>query len=112
MVSNKRKLSHNVPTPQIRPLDHHQVVNHAGGYVFECDDITLLRRFLVLGSEGGSYYASERDHTIESTVGLIRMVNDERGEEAVKEIEQVRTTKHQHLSPRTAGGCRCSNEDE
>src|SRR5262249_30824452 len=45
-------------TPQWAPL-RGQVPNSAGGYAWEVDEWTRLRRFLILGSEGGSYYASE-----------------------------------------------------
>jgi 60 kDa SS-A/Ro ribonucleoprotein len=40
-----------------------QVKNNAGGYVFEVSPMDRLRRFLVLGTEGGSFYASQRDLT-------------------------------------------------
>lgn len=40
-----------------------QVKNNAGGYVFEAGPADRLRRFLVLGTEGGSFYASQRDLT-------------------------------------------------
>lgn len=43
-----------------------QVPNSAGGYAFPVDCWTRLNRFLVLGSSGGSYYASERQLTIEN----------------------------------------------
>ena len=35
------------------------VANSAGGYVYALDDWARLDRFLVLGTEGGTYYASE-----------------------------------------------------
>ena len=44
--------------PQWLPLPG-QVRNSAGGHAWAVDVWTRLRRFLVLGSEGGSYYASE-----------------------------------------------------
>jgi 60 kDa SS-A/Ro ribonucleoprotein len=47
-------------TPQWAPIpDTNQTENSAGGYAWSIDDWTRLRRFLILGSEGGSYYASE-----------------------------------------------------
>ena len=39
-----------------RAADMH--VNAAGGYVFTLDDWTILRRFLILGTTQGTYYAS------------------------------------------------------
>lgn len=50
-------------TPQSAPLAG-QVKNSAGGYVYETSIWTQLDRFLILGSEGGSYYAGERELTI------------------------------------------------
>ncbi|GMU26224.1 MAG: RNA-binding protein [Candidatus Uhrbacteria bacterium] len=38
-----------------------QVQNRAGGYVFKLDPFATLDRFLILGCEGGTYYASERE---------------------------------------------------
>ena len=46
-------------TPQSEPIPR-TVPNSAGGFAFPVDDWTRLDRFLVLGSEGGSYYARER----------------------------------------------------
>lgn len=43
-----------------------QVANSAGGFSFAVDDWTRLDRFLILGSEGGSYYATERVLTLEN----------------------------------------------
>ncbi|MFN9542627.1 MAG: TROVE domain-containing protein, partial [Alphaproteobacteria bacterium] len=42
------------------------VVNSAGGASFALDPWARLERFLILGSERGSYYASERRLTIEN----------------------------------------------
>ena len=50
-----RRVPQSVPIP-----GSGQVPNSAGGFAWAVDDWTRLGRFLVLGSEGGSYYASER----------------------------------------------------
>jgi 60 kDa SS-A/Ro ribonucleoprotein len=47
------------------------VENSAGGAAYPVDDWTRLERFLVLGSEGGSYYASERKLTREGAQAVI-----------------------------------------
>jgi len=49
-----------------------QVENSAGGYSWKVDDWTLLKRFLILGSEGGSYYVDEKKMTVESASAVIR----------------------------------------
>ena len=54
-------------TPQSEPIPGEPMVaNSAGGYSFAVNKWTRLDRFLVLGSEGGSYYATERALTIEN----------------------------------------------
>ena len=46
--------------PQTAPIPGAgQVSNSAGGFVWAIDEWARLRRFLILGSEGGSYYAGE-----------------------------------------------------
>lgn len=50
-------------TPQTAPARADQRRNHAGGYAFVLDLWARLDRWLVLGCEGGSYYASERAMT-------------------------------------------------
>jgi 60 kDa SS-A/Ro ribonucleoprotein len=49
------------------------VQNHTGGAVFEIGDAARARRFLVLGSAGGTYYQGERDITRENYDVLTRM---------------------------------------
>lgn len=58
-------------TPQTEALPG-QVANSAGGFSFTVDDWTRLDRFLILGSEGGSYYAKERALTVESAACVER----------------------------------------
>lgn len=53
-------------TPQTEKADARQVENSAGGFTFQADDWSRLDRFLILGSEGGSYYAGERKLTREN----------------------------------------------
>ncbi|MFI2488219.1 TROVE domain-containing protein [Promicromonospora kroppenstedtii] len=45
-------------TPQNQPADPRQHANSAGGYAFVLDDAARLRRFLTLGVDGGTYYAT------------------------------------------------------
>jgi 60 kDa SS-A/Ro ribonucleoprotein len=49
-----------------------QVPNSTGGFAFAVDDWTRLDRFLILGSEGGSYYATERKLTRENAQAVLR----------------------------------------
>ena len=60
-------------TPQNAPADERQVLNPAGGYTFELDDAARLRRFLLLGVDGGTYYASAADLAVQNVAVLQRM---------------------------------------
>jgi 60 kDa SS-A/Ro ribonucleoprotein len=46
--------------------------NNAGGFAFVVDDWTRLERFLILGTEGGTYYASERRISLENARSVER----------------------------------------
>lgn len=60
--------------PQSEPLDERQVPNSAGGYAYPVDDKVRLDRFLILGTEGGSYYSSERDLTKTNVKNIERLI--------------------------------------
>jgi len=51
------------PAPQSQPADVRQEKNSAGGYTFTIDDMARLRRFLVLGTDGGTYYTGAAELT-------------------------------------------------
>ena len=55
-ASRSRKLPVQTPIP-----DKGQVLNSTGGYVWQVNDWDRLTRFLILGSEGGTYYVGEQD---------------------------------------------------
>ena len=76
-------------TPQREPMPGTaQVPNGAGGYAFAADAWTRLRRFLILGSEGGSYYATERALTAENANAVFQCL-DLDGARAVAEITAI-----------------------
>ncbi len=74
-------------TPQSEPLEG-MVPNSAGGHAYPVDDMTRLRRFLILGSEGGSYYADERKLTLENAAAVKRCIEND-GTNAVYEIAYI-----------------------
>lgn len=49
--------------PQSEAASELQVPNSAGGFSFKLDDLKKLERFLILGTEGGTYYIKEQDLT-------------------------------------------------
>ncbi len=57
--------------PQSAPAREDQVENSAGGFVFALDAWARLDRFLVLGAEGGTYYATERTLTEENARSVL-----------------------------------------
>ncbi len=76
-------------TPQHLPIPGStQAPNSAGGYAWAVDDWTRLERFLVLGGEGGSYYASERTLTRENAEATLRCIAADGGR-AVRRIVAV-----------------------
>lgn len=74
-------------TPQTEALPG-QVQNSAGAFSFPVDDWTRLDRFLILGSEGGSYYASERKLTAENVATVQRCLATN-GPRTVQRIAQI-----------------------
>ena len=60
-------------TPQHRRASAGQVPNSAGGYVFALDDAARLRRFLILGADGGTYYTNAQTLAIDNAKVLERM---------------------------------------
>ena len=82
----------NEPTPQSEPLDERQVPNSAGGHAYPVDDMTRFQRFLILGSEGGSYYAGERELTLENAAAVKRCIVsswEDSGINVVTEIARI-----------------------
>lgn len=74
--------------PQSEPLDSRQVANSAGGYAYPVDNWTRMDRFLVLGSEGGSYYASEQKLTVSNVKAIAECVRED-GLRAVARIVEI-----------------------
>jgi 60 kDa SS-A/Ro ribonucleoprotein len=72
-------------TPQNRPLDEKQIKNSAGGYVWELTAWQRLDRFLVLGTEGGTYYIDEQTLTLENAQNVIALLK----EDGVRVVERV-----------------------
>lgn len=65
MASDPYKNFSTTTTPQNQPLPGRtdMVANNAGGFVFQSDKFMALKRFLVIGSEGGTYYVGEQKLT-------------------------------------------------
>src|SRR6187402_3947483 len=64
----------NTPPTQREKAKPNQVLNNASGYVFEVSDITRLERFLIIGTDKGTYYVSEKDITKQNVDFLRKMI--------------------------------------
>lgn len=65
-----------------------QVANSAGGFTWALDDWGRLDRFLVLGTEGGTFYASEQKLTVENAEAVGRCL-DADGVRAVARVVAI-----------------------
>lgn len=65
-----------------------QIRNHAGGYAWEVDLWTMLNRFLILGSENGTYYVSNKKLTLDNVTNLLRAIKED-GERVVQTIVEI-----------------------
>jgi len=73
-VNAKKMAAHvgNKVTPQLeKVLGMPQVQNSAGGFVFAVDNWKRLERFLILGTEGGTYYVGERPLTKDNAQAVL-----------------------------------------
>jgi 60 kDa SS-A/Ro ribonucleoprotein len=75
-------------TPQSLPASPKQARNAAGGYAFVVSPWTRLERFLILGAEGGTYYASEQKLVLANARGVAACL-DEDGLRAVAMIVAI-----------------------
>src|SRR5271165_6763638 len=74
-------------SPQAQAIPN-TVPNSAGGYAFAVDEWARLDRFLILGSEGGSYYAGEQVLTRDNAQTVVRAIQTD-GERAVTRIMEI-----------------------
>lgn len=70
-------------TPQQERALPGQVTNAEGGYVFKVDSWKRLERWLILGSEDGTYYASEKELTKDNAQTILECL----------ELDGVRTVE-------------------
>ena len=87
------------PTPQTEPLDDRMAPNNAGGYSYPVTDAVRMHRFLIIGSEDGSYYQGERKLTLDNVQATKRHI-EAAGREAVDHIAEVaRERRAPRVSP-------------
>ncbi|MFN8374023.1 MAG: TROVE domain-containing protein [Anaerolineae bacterium] len=65
-------------TPQSAPIPgSNQVPNSAGGYSWGLSHWDRLKRFLILGTDGGTYYISEKALTIENANTVLACIRED-----------------------------------
>ena len=77
--------------PQSQPIpgrEKDMMRNSAGGFAFKADSFARMERFLILGSEGGTYYVDERDLTKQNVDNLRACIATD-GPRAVRLIRDI-----------------------
>jgi 60 kDa SS-A/Ro ribonucleoprotein len=74
-----------VNPPQSKPLDSRQVPNSAGGFTYAVDDWKRLDRFLILGSEKGTYYVAEHELSVANIECVKRCV----ATDGIRTVERI-----------------------
>ncbi len=77
--------------PQSEPLDDRQVLNDAGGFVYEIDDMQRLRRLIILGNSASTYDVARDELTVADAECVLRLLADGRGADIVREIVAIST---------------------
>jgi 60 kDa SS-A/Ro ribonucleoprotein len=73
---------------QTERADKRQIQNSEKGYVFKPSDFDNLKRFLIIGSEGGTYYASKRK-TTEKNLNFVKQCIKIDGVKTVEIIREI-----------------------
>lgn len=75
-----------VETPQDEPIPgSKQKKNNAGGYAFEVSNWEKLDRFLILGSQGGTFYVSENKLTADNCDAVIACIK----KDGIKTVDRI-----------------------
>ncbi|XP_046843890.1 60 kDa SS-A/Ro ribonucleoprotein-like isoform X2 [Xenia sp. Carnegie-2017] len=64
------------------------IQSSAGGFVWKVGDMDRFRRFLVLGSDKGTFYIDERTLGLENATVVVNLLEAGKGVEVVNEIEK------------------------
>jgi len=89
MSMNYRTIFNTRVTPQAQPIPGAgQTPNSAGGFAWQVDDWTQLERFLILGSEGGTFYVKEQKLTVDNAQAAVRCIQAD-GRRVVERVVDV-----------------------
>ncbi|HUM69480.1 MAG TPA: TROVE domain-containing protein, partial [Chloroflexota bacterium] len=88
-MTKLRQLFSTRRTPQNQPIPgSNQVANSAGGYAWAVDDWMQLDRFLVLGSEGGTFYIQPQKLTRENAEAVLRCLQTD-GRRVISRVVEI-----------------------
>lgn len=97
-MSKYGDLMNKTNAPVTQKIDNKQHKNEAGGYVYEADKFTRLIRFLILGSDNGSYYATAREATYENYDNLLSCLQ----EDGVKTVDEIVRVSRAGIAPKNS----------
>ena len=101
MLNVLRSIKTPQDVPQTLPSVDRQVQNNAGGYVFKITDFERFKRFLILGSESGTYYVNAKSLTKQNAECIEKLCEDGRSQDVIDEIVRVSTAA---LAPKQSPG--------
>jgi 60 kDa SS-A/Ro ribonucleoprotein len=87
-------------TPQTLPIpgrEREMIPNNAGGFGFVLDKWERLHRFLIMGSDGGTYYVSEQKLTVQNAAVVIECLK----EDGLRTIDMAYAVNVFNLAPKT-----------
>lgn len=80
-------------TPISEPIPGREAemgVNNGGGVAFKISNMSALRRFLILGTDGGTYYLSEKAHTL-NNIRVVEYAVRENARAVLTEVVDIAT---------------------
>ena len=79
-------------TKQTVRADKRQERNSAGGYSFVASEQARLERFLILGTDGGTYYVGESQLTADNAEFLVELIQRDGGKTVVDAAVEISTS--------------------
>jgi 60 kDa SS-A/Ro ribonucleoprotein len=102
----------NLVTPQSASAREDQIKNNAGGFVFQLDCWKRLDRFLILGTEGGTFYANEKTHTVQASAAVKECIKKD-GLRTVARIVEISDAGRAHKNdPAIFALAMCAGADD
>uniref|UniRef100_A0A1I7T5U7 TROVE domain-containing protein n=1 Tax=Caenorhabditis tropicalis TaxID=1561998 RepID=A0A1I7T5U7_9PELO len=74
---------------QMEKVKEGQVMNNAGGFVFPVSDETQVRRFLIIGSDQGTYHQTSEKITMDNAQRIIKIIEQGNGHMVLRELALI-----------------------